>query len=224
MYLFKNSYKGNRWASRVPLYADVPCKVRKIYGARLGGILWNSTTDLNRTLDKQSLSKSQLKSASDEGLPDQEYDKTGKLSDVDLFTNISTTGVYVGGSMAWIKNVAVNFDKFEEGVDDLMFTVYADILFSPSVKLDDIVYTKKDAQGNRLESTTATYSVAPVKTQTFGFRLGIDGRFNRTLSWSYGGEIGYRPSVQGRTFFAMFKISFPVYGTNLDYKVESFGK
>jgi hypothetical protein len=224
MILFKNSYKGNRWASRVPLYADVPCKVRKIYGARLGGILWNSTTDLNRALAKQNLSKSQLKSASDEGLPDQEYDKTGKLSEVDLFTNISTTGVYVGGSMAWIKNVAVNFDKFEEGVDDLMFTVYADILFSPSVKLDDVVYTKKDIQGNRLESTTATYSVAPVKTQTFGFRLGIDGRFNRTLSWSYGGEIGYRPSVQGRTFFAMFKISFPVYGTNLDYKVESFGK
>jgi hypothetical protein len=23
---------------------------------------------------------------------------------------------------------------------------------------------------------------------------------------------------------AMFKISFPIYGTNLDYKVESFGK
>ena len=34
MFLYKNSYKGNRWAARVPLSAEVPCKVRKIYGVR----------------------------------------------------------------------------------------------------------------------------------------------------------------------------------------------
>jgi hypothetical protein len=222
MVLYKNSYKGNRWASRVPLYADVPCKVRKIYGVRLGGILWNSSTDVNRALKKQGLTNDQLKSDTDEGLPVQEYNENGELENVDLFTNLSSTGVYVGGSMAWIKNVAVNFDKFEEGIDDLMFTVFADIIVSPAVTLDDIVYTKKNLLGDR--TTTATYSVSPIKTSPIGFRLGIDGRFNRTLSWAYGGEIGYRPGVQGRSFFAMFKISFPVYGTNLDYKVESFGK
>jgi hypothetical protein len=222
MVLYKNSYKGNKWASRVPLYADVPCKVRKIYGVRLGGILWNSSTDVNRALKEQGLTNDQLKSDTDEGLPLQEYNKAGELENVDLFTNLSSKSVYVGGSMAWIKNVAVNFDKFEEGIDDLMFTVFADIMFAPSITLDDIVYTKKDIQGNR--TTTATYSVSPIKTSPIGFRLGIDGRFNRTLSWAYGGEIGYRPGIQGRSFFAMFKISFPVYGTNLDYKVESFGK
>jgi len=222
MVLYKNSYKGNKWASRVPLYADVPCKVRKIYGVRLGGILWNSSTDVNRALKEQGLTNGQLKSDTDEGLPLQEYNKAGELENVDLFTNLSSKGVYVGGSLAWIKNVAVNFDKFEEGIDDLMFTVFADIMFAPSITLDDIVYTKKDIQGNR--TTTSTYSVSPIKTSPIGFRLGIDGRFNRTLSWAYGGEVGYRPGIQGRSFFAMFKISFPVYGTNLDYKVESFGK
>jgi hypothetical protein len=130
--------------------------------------------------------------------------------------------------MSWIKNVAVNFDKFEEGIDDLMVTVYADILYSPSLKLDDIVYTRKDnpvlGLGVPDPSTTATYSVSPIRTQPLGFRLGIDGRFNRTLSWSYGGEVGYRPGIEGRTFFALIKIGFPIYGTNLDYKVESFGK
>src|SRR5690606_26660350 len=40
MFLYKNSYRGDRWASRVPLEAEVPCKVRKIYGARIGGITW----------------------------------------------------------------------------------------------------------------------------------------------------------------------------------------
>jgi hypothetical protein len=214
----------------VPLYADVPCKVRKIYGVRLGGVAWNSTTDLNRVLAKQGLAHQDLKDLtaepSDNGLPAQEFDDNGELETVDLFTNVAAKGVYVGGSLAWIKNVAVNFDKFEEGVDDLMLTVYADILFSPSIVLDDIVYTKKvkDAQGTVTRGSTATYAVSPIKTQSLGFRLGIDGRFNRTLSWAYGAEMGYRPGIAGKTCYALFKISFPVYGTNLDYKVESFGK
>ena len=50
----------------------------------------------------------------------------------------------LGGSMTWIKNVAVNFDKFEEGIDDLIFTVYADALYSPSLELDDVVYVDED--------------------------------------------------------------------------------
>jgi hypothetical protein len=224
MILYKNSYKGNRWSSRVPLYADVPCKVRKIYGARLGGILWKSSTDLNRALTKQGLVHNDLKSDTDEGLPSEQTDEAGQQESVDVYTNIASQGVYVGGSMGWIRNVAVNFDKFEEGIDDTMITVYADILFSPSIVLDDIVYTKKGPDGANLPGETATYSVSPVKTKTFGFRLGLDGRFNRTVGWSYGGEVGYRPGIEGRTFYALLKISFPVYGTNLDYKVESFGK
>ena len=54
--------------------------------------------------------------------------------------------------------------------------------------------------------------------------MGVEGRFNRQLSWAYGGEWGYRPSVEGSSFYVLVKISFPVFGTNLDYKVESFGK
>jgi hypothetical protein len=222
MYLYKNSYKGNKWAARVPLHADVPCKVRKIYGARLGGIIWNSSADLSRALEDQGLNNSDLKS-NEEPLP-QTYSTTvgGPAEKLDVFTNVATKGFYVGGSMTWIKNVAVSFDKFEEGIDDLMFTAFVDILFSPSIVLDDIVYTDRDP--NTPSSATLTYSVSPVKTQTFGFRAGVDGRFNRTLSWAYGAEVGYRPSIEGRGFFALIKISFPVYGTNLDYKVESFGK
>ncbi|MEQ9230139.1 MAG: hypothetical protein RIF46_05605, partial [Cyclobacteriaceae bacterium] len=47
MVLYKSSYKGNKWAGRVPLTAEVPAKVRKIYGARLGGIVWSSSVDIN---------------------------------------------------------------------------------------------------------------------------------------------------------------------------------
>ena len=222
MVLYKASYKGNRWASRVPLNAEVPCKVRKIYGVRLGGIMWDSSTELTRALEAQGLDNTALVSG-DVSLATEEFNpNTGKMEAVDAFSNISSKGIYIGGSMSWFRNVAVHFDKFEEGVDDGMLTVFADILYSPSVTIDDVVYTSKDAAGNRL--TTDVYSTSAIKTKALGFRIGIDGRFNRTLSWSYGGEVGYRPSIAGRSFFAMFKISFPVYGTNLDYKVESFGK
>lgn len=221
MVLFKNSYKGNKWAARVPLNAEVPCKVRKIYGARLGGVFWDSSTDIGRALEKQGLKNGDLKNEEGVGLPETIF-VGGRTESFDVFSNVAVKGLYVGGSMAWIKNVAVNFDKFEEGIDDLILTVYVDALISPAIKVDDIVYV--DDNSSSPTGGTHTYDISPLKTKTLGFRAGIDGRFNRLLSWSYGGEVGYRPSLGGRTFYAMFKISFPVFGTNLDYKVESFGK
>jgi hypothetical protein len=232
MFLYKKSYAGNKWASRVPLHAEVPCKVRIVYGARLGGILWNSTTDLGRALKEQGLTNESLLTSDGVPLRSEEVDPerpvkadlTPNLRDVNVYTNVSSTGLYVGGSYTWIKNVAVNFDKYEEGIDDLILTAYADILYSPSISIDDIVYIQRDANGIPIASSEAVYSTSPVKTNPLGFRLGIEGKFNRQLSWAYGGEFGYRPSLDGRGFFAMLKISFPVFGTQLDYKVESFGK
>ena len=221
MVLYKKSYKGNRWASRVPLNAEVPCKVRKIYGLRAGGILWDSSTDLTRALDEQGLTNTDLKDAEGNGLP-LTHDNGMREEPLNVYTNIASRNVYLGGSMAWMRNVAINFDKFEEGVDDLMFTAYFDIIYAPVFNVDEIVYTDNDT--NSAVAGTRTYSVSPVRIQSFGARVGIDGRFNRTFSWAYGGEIGYRPGIEGRSFYALVKISFPVFGSSLDYKVESFGK
>jgi hypothetical protein len=221
MFLYKNSYKGHKWAARVPLSAEVPCKVRKIYGGRLGAILWNSTTDIGRALEKQELTNADLRTSEGVSLP-QTIFVAGRNETLDVFSNISSPGLYLGGSMTWIKNVAVNFDKFEEGIDDLIFTAYVDLLVAPSTQVDDIVYTGTDPSSPNFG--THTYSVSPLKTKMLGFRVGMDGRFNRMFSWAYGAEVGYRPSLEGRSFYAVFKISFPVFGTNLDYKVESFGK
>jgi hypothetical protein len=220
MFLYKKSYKGNTWASRVPLSTEVPCKVRKIYGVRAGGIFWDSSTDINRALAKQDLTNADLKDPSGVGLPLASHKAPDQTMSV--FSNIAATTVYLGGSASWIRNVAVSIDKFEEGIDDLMFTAYFDVLYAPSISLDDIVYT--DLNPASPNAGTRTYSVSPLKLQSFGFRAGIDGRFNRALSWAYGGEVGYRPSIEGRTFYALLKISFPVFGSNLDDKVESFEK
>jgi len=220
MFLYKNGYKGNKWAARVPLNAEVPCKVRKIYGARLGAVIWDSSTDIGRALEKQGLTNGDLKNSEGIGLPETIY-VNGRTESFDAFSNISSTTIYAGGSMSWIKNIAVSFDKFEEGIDDLLFTVYLDALYSPVINVDDIVYMQDPLNPN---SVTDNYDVSPLEIKSFGFRAGMDGKFNRMFSWSYGGEVGYRPSLGGRTFYALLKISFPVFGTNLDYKVESFGK
>jgi hypothetical protein len=221
MFLFKKSYAGGKWAARVPLNAVVPCKVRKVYGARLGGIFWDSSTDIGRALDNQDLSNADLKNEEGVGLPETIF-VGGRTESFDVFSNVASKGLYLGGSMTWIKNVAVSFDKFEEGIDDLIFTVYLDALYAPSLKLDDVVYVDEDPLSPN--AGTHTYDISPIEVKKFGFRAGIDGRFNRMFSWSYGGEVGYRPSLGGRGFYALLKISFPVFGTNLDYKVESFGK
>ena len=217
MVLYKNTYKGNRWASRVPLHAEVPCKVRKIYGARLGAILWNSTTDLNRALKKQGLTNSDLTSTSGKTLP--LVNPSDPTQNFNVYGSIFSTSVYAGASISWFRNVAVNFDKFEEGVDDGMLTLFVDLQYAASLKMDPIFY-RDPATTQPYES----YSTKAVKLSPFGFRAGIDGKFNRQLSWAYGGEVGLRPSIKGQTFYAMFKITFPVFGTTLDSKVESFGK
>ncbi|HMF70553.1 MAG TPA: hypothetical protein VK616_03710, partial [Flavitalea sp.] len=186
MILYKNSYKGNRWASRVPLNAEVACKVRKIYGLRAGGIFWDSSTDLTRAMDHQGLTNTDLKDAEGNGLP-LTYTTGTREESLNVYTNMASTNVYLGGSMSWVRNVAINFDKFEEGVDDLMFTAFVDIIYAPTITVDDVVYTDPDATS--AVAGTRTYSVSPVKLQSFGARAGIDGRFNRTFSWAYGGEI-----------------------------------
>lgn len=221
MVLYKKSYRGNRWASRVPMTAEIPSKVRKIYGLRAGGILWESSTDLSRAMEHQGLTNEDLQDSEGNSLP-LTYINGTREQPLNVYSNIASRNVYLGGSMAWIRNVAIAFDNYEEGVDDLMFTVFFDLIYAPALTVDDVVYTSNS--GNPSLAATRTYSVDPIKIQSFGARAGIDGRFNRTFSWAYGGEVGYRPSIQGRSFYALVKITFPVFGSSLDYKVESFEK
>lgn len=213
MVLYKKSYKGSKWAARVPLNAEIPSKLRKVTGIRAGGMFFDTAVDYNRALEAQGLSVTDIQNGEGESLPEMVPDANGDLRDIVVFGNMDVAGFYVGGSLSWIRNVAVDFDNnYQEGVDDLILTAFFDIMVAPSIGLDDLVY-----QG-------VTYGTDPLETSSFGFRAGLEGKFNRTLSWAYAGEIGVRPGVQERGFYAMIRISFPVFSTNLDYSVEAFGK
>ena len=223
MYLYKKSYEGDKWAARVPRVAPIPCKLRQIYGARLGVMYYNTSTDLRKAMGKQGVSMNELVDEAGTPFLDNHEDV-----DISLAANMSIFGIYAGASMTWIHNVAVEFDnKYEAGVDDLILNAYIDFIYGASVLLEDITYlddNPRDPLQTGYISNPATYSLAPVQINPYGFRLGLEGKFNRALSWSYGGEMGYKPSLKGRGFFALIKISIPVYSTNLKYEVEAFGK
>lgn len=198
--LYSKRYKGDKWGATVPLHTIIPTKGRRIIGARFGGMGYNSSVDYNRIMDKQGVTI-----ISDEG---------GEIGDDEsVYGNVSALGFFIGGSLTLIKNVAVQPDKiYGTLVNDLIFTTFFDINFTPVVTVDDIY------------NDGVRFSSAPIQKSVLGFRAGIEGKFNRKISWAYSGEIGYRPGLKKSGVFALVKISFPVFSTHLRYQVESFGK
>ncbi len=180
--VYTKRYADNKWASTVPEYIRIPAKVRKITGIRLGGYYWGSSTSLGSALEKQKVN---LISADND-----------TLGTTGLYGNIQSAGIYLGGSLATFRNVVIKPKKYDVAVNDILFTGYADIIYAPYVQLQTI----------RVDGMV--YPVDQVKLRNLGFRAGIEGMFNRDFSWSYGGEFGYRPSLQGRSFYAMFKVGF----------------
>ena len=200
MVLYSKRYKGRKWMAKVPDHAIIPSKVRKIYGVRLGALAYDTSTDLDRALDKQEVT---LADAS--GTPIN--------SEAVIFGNMSAMAIYVGGSSAWIKNFAVKPDKtYSDLTNDLIFTTYLDIMIAPSITVDDVLYNNN------------VYDASVLDTNMLGVRGGMEGKFNRDFSWAYGAEIGFRPGIRNRGFYALFKISFPVIGTSLSHSKEAFGK
>jgi hypothetical protein len=198
--LFSKRYKGNKWAATVPLHTVIPTKVRKIYGARLGGFSYKTAAFYNTVAERQ-------------GVTLEDGDGNPISSDESVYGNMSAAGIYIGGSMALIKNVAVQPDKiYGTLVNDLIFTTYLDLMIAPVVTVDDIY---KDG---------VKYSSEILATNMFGFRAGMDGKFNREISWAYGAEIGFRPGLKKSGFYILAKISFPMFSTQLRHQVESFGK
>jgi len=205
--LYSKRYeKGNRWAAHVPEHTIIPSKVRKVMGARLGGFMYQTSIDLKRI-------------AAEQEVPIE--DALGLFpSDLYSHSNQRVTGLFVGGAMSWFKNLAIKPDKgFGVLSDDMMLTTFVDIMFAPSIRIDDIKYRDPN-NGNEIR----TFSTQGLQTQSLGFRLGIEGKHNRELGWAYGAEVGSRPSASGKGFFVLVKISLPVYSTNLDYGREAFGK
>ncbi|NMM50255.1 hypothetical protein [Marinigracilibium pacificum] len=199
--LYSDRYrKNNKWAASTPELIKIPSKVRKIYGARLGGKYYDSSVDLDRAMKNQG---TMLNSPSGEPI----------AADAKVYSNMSSYAIYLGGSMSWYKNIAIDPDRsFGVLINDLMFTTYFDLIYAPGLKVEDVFYNGE------------VYSADDIELTKFGFRAGLQGKFNRTWGWSYNIETGIRPTVKTQGFYIMGKISFPVFATKLENTREAFGK
>lgn len=202
--LYSKRYEGKKWAATVPLHTIVPTKMRRVYGVRVGGFAYTSAVDYTRVLESQGKIPREVF-----GFDEENQD----LFD-DIYGDISAQGFFLGGSLTLIKNVAIQPDRiYGTLVNDLIFNVFFDVIAAPSIALQDI-----QTQNNEIVPADE------IETNMLGGRVGIEGRFNRSVGWAYGAEAGYRPGLKGEGFYATVKISFPVFATRLNYKVESFGK
>ena len=215
IYLYSKRYKGNKWASMNPDKSKVQTQVRKILGGRAGAWRYQSSVELSRDILDKSLTLEQIAAPTNPDFTapmvlDSMYIDA---NEVYPFTNVTATGGYVGVSYAWIKNFAIDPDRnYDDLVKDLIFTAYFDILFAGRMDVENIFYR------------SAEYSADPLEKNNFGFRMGVDGKFNRTLGWGYGGELGIRPGLKKKGFYALLKITFPMYSSDMDNKVEAFSK
>ena len=211
--LYSKNYQGAEWAAKVPKRAPIPNKRREILFARLGGVYYETTSELSRAISSQGVVVNPV------GETEQSPNSiTGETEDA-VFGNVLGAGVSVGGGFTWIKNFAAKPDKtYEELVDDHVFSTFMDLFIFPMVTVENFFHQPAGA------TQFFEYDASTINTFMFGGRIGIDGHFNRTLGWGYGAEIGMRPGLQKRGFYGLLKITFPMYGTKLDYNVEAFGR
>ncbi|MGB3848653.1 MAG: hypothetical protein WA958_01700 [Tunicatimonas sp.] len=205
--LYSRKYaKGNRWAAHMPDNIVIPTKVRKVRGVRLGGFAFDTSLDLKRIAEAQTVVLEDELGV----FPQGAY----------VHTNQIVRGGFIGGSMSWFRNMAIKPDKgYSILSSSALLTTFADFMYAPSVEMEDVLY-RDPTQGGTLR----TFSVEQIETKAWGYRLGIEGKTNRTIGWAYGAEVGSRPGVKGKGFFAVIKISLPVYSTSLNSRREAFGK
>jgi len=199
----KNFLKYNKWETMVPENILVPTNLRRIYGMRLGGTAYQSSIDVNRILSNQGKSFNDTSSIG--------------INQASIYSNITSQGFYIGGSMELIKNVAINFENlYDQTANDLMFSVFLDLLINPFITIEDINYIPESSD------EIQTFSSDIIDTNMFGFRGGVKGRFNRAIGFSYSVEIGMRPGVKGSGFYIMGVFSVPVFGFRLNKGETAF--
>ncbi|WP_375580758.1 hypothetical protein ABWH96_07000 [Marivirga tractuosa] len=211
--LYSKNYQGAEWAAKVPKRAPIPNKRREILFARLGGVYYETTSELSRAIASQGVVVNPV------GETEESPNSITGENEEAVFGNVLGAGVSVGGGFTWIKNFAAKPDKtYEELVDDHVFSTFMDLFIFPMVNVENFFHQPTGA------TQFFEYDASTINTFLFGGRIGIDGHFNRTLGWGYGAEIGVRPGLEKRGFYGLLKITFPMYGTKLDYNVEAFGR
>lgn len=183
-------------------YFEVPCLVREIIGARVGAYSYQTTIDVSNNMIRQGVR-----------LVSQEGNPLTLSTRERIYSAMSVSGFYLGGSFTTVRNVVVKPEggsgvAYKNSGSDQILTAYADLMYSPFINLDEV----KD--GNQV------YDLDPMKTNALGWRLGLDVMHNRATHWSFNLEIGSHTGLSRRAGFLTAKIAFPVMAFTIDKKLN----
>ena len=206
--LYSRKYqKGNRWAAHVPEHTVVPSKVRKIRGVRLGGYAFDTSLDLQRIAEEQAIVLEDGQGT----FPLNAY----------LHTNQMVKGFFIGGAMSWFKKYG---DQAGQRLLGTGRQPHAD-------HLRRFYAGPQHCDGRRALPRSNHGQHPPTLLHRIGSHPGLGlsprggmAKITAPSAGPTGAEAGIRPGVKGQGFFAMLKISLPVYSTSLNYRREAFGK
>ena len=185
---------------------ELNAKVLRTLGARLGVNSMRSTVSLNKALEDQNLELVGNKGnrLSPKGATIGSVYRT--RDDINsLFTSFASTGIYAGIGMQRRKNLNIKTETLGIISSNSILSFYADVMFNPWTSLQPFAYAA-NGSGDKEE-----FQVDAINLSKFGFRTGFEIRHNENPFISAGGEIGYRPSIQGQGFYAALRIGIPVF-------------
>ena len=194
---------------------EVNAKVIRSVGARLGFNSMSTTVSLNNAIEDQNI---ELTGSLGNRLTPKGATIGSAFTTEDgknnLFTSFSSGGIYAGIGLQRKKNLSIKTENHGIVSSNSILTMYADLIVNPWTSLTPFSYTRSGT------GVKEEFAVDKIKTSKLGFRTGFEIRFNEVAFISAGGEIGYRPSIQGQGFYAAIKIGIPVFsfGNQTDAK------
>lgn len=185
---------------------ELNAKILRSIGARLGLQSLSTTVSLDKAIQDQGIeltgsNGTRLLPGGESVGPDF-TSPTGRNS---LFSSFSSTGFYAGLAMQRRKNLSIKTETLGILSSNSIITLFADLMLNPWNNLQSFTMNKADGSGNESFSTNS------IKTSMLGFRTGFEIRYNEKSFMSAGGEIGYRPSIQGQGWYAALRIGIPVF-------------
>ncbi|MFM7329291.1 MAG: hypothetical protein ACKO3B_11220 [Bacteroidota bacterium] len=201
--VYDRRLKGEKWAATVPETKDFKGQVRTILSARTGMLRWQSSLDVSGALGRQGKTNSTV------GLPETIVDELGRTLPFRAYANMKSIAVFGGIGFTRIRNAAVGFQKFESTLDDGIMGFYADLMYAPSLSFESVSWSSD------------IYPIDGLKKASFGYRVGLDSKFNRVIGLGLGAEAGKRPGPAKDNFYLVLKASLPVLGSNLIFPRKS---
>lgn len=185
---------------------ELNAKVLRTLGARVGFNSMQTTVSLNKAMADQNIQLTGSKGTklSPVGATIGSVFKTEDGIN-SLFSSFSSSGIYAGVGLQRRKNLNIKTETLGIISSNSILSFYADVMFNPWTSLRPFAYAASGS-GEKEE-----FQVDAISLSKFGFRTGFEIRHNENPFISAGGEIGYRPAIEGQGFYAALRIGIPVF-------------